>query len=41
MLAKIIQDKSTTEDDKPRYFRAFDFLKGPEKDEALKSLLGL
>ncbi len=41
LLAKIIQDKTTAEEDKPRYFRAFDFLKGPEKDEALKSLLGL
>jgi putative membrane-bound dehydrogenase-like protein len=41
LLAKIIQDKATTEEQKPRYFRSFDFLKGPEKDEALKSLLGL
>ena len=41
LLAKIIQDKATTEEEKPRYVRAFDFLKGPEKDEALKSLLGL
>jgi len=41
LLAKIIQEESTPEEAKPRYFRAFDFLQGPEKDEALKSLLGL
>jgi len=38
-LAKII--KSQPEEKHPRYFRAFDFLKGPEKDAALKSILGL
>jgi len=34
-LAKIITDKATPEDEKPRYLRALDFLKGPEKDAAL------
>lgn len=41
LLAKIIQHTATPEDEKPRYFRSFDFQTGPEKDEALKSLLGL
>jgi hypothetical protein len=41
MLARILKDPATTEDEQPRYFRAFDFLSGPEKDEALKSILGL
>ena len=41
MLARILKDPATTEDAQPRYFRAFDFLSGPEKDEALKSILGL
>ena len=39
LLAKIIKDPATTEEDQPRYFRAFDFLTGPEKEAALKSLL--
>jgi len=39
LLAKIIQDEATPEGEKPRYFRAFDFLSGPEKDQALQSLL--
>jgi putative membrane-bound dehydrogenase-like protein len=41
LLAKIIKDPATTEADQPRYFRAFDFLTGPEKDAALKGLLDL
>lgn len=41
LLAKIIQDPATNEADQPRYFRAFDFLSGPEKEAALKSLLDL
>ena len=41
LLAKIIQSPATGEEEKPRYFRAFDFLDGPEKEAALKSLLGL
>jgi putative membrane-bound dehydrogenase-like protein len=40
-LAKILKDEKLAKEDQPRYFRAFDFLKGPEKDTALKSILGL
>src|SRR6185503_13736063 len=40
LLAKIIQDEKTPPESQPRYFRAFDFQSGPEKDAALKSLLG-
>jgi hypothetical protein len=40
LLAKIIQDEKTPSETQPRYFRAFDFLEGPEKDAALKSILG-
>jgi hypothetical protein len=40
LLAKIIQDEKTPPETQPRYFRAFDFQTGPEKDAALKSLLG-
>ena len=32
-------DEKTTEQDQPRYLRAFDFLTGPEKEAALKELL--
>ena len=39
LLVKIMKDPATKETDQPRYFRAFDFLSGPEKDAALKSLL--
>ena len=40
LLVKIITDKATTEDDKPRYLRAFDFhAKSAEKDAALAALL--
>ncbi|MBC8002144.1 MAG: PQQ-dependent sugar dehydrogenase [Opitutaceae bacterium] len=39
LLAKIITDKSTPETDRARYFRALDFLKGPEKDAAMVELL--
>jgi hypothetical protein len=41
LLAQIIKDPKTTETDQQRYFRAFDFLSGKEKEEALKSLLDL
>src|SRR5207249_741770 len=37
LLVKII--KEAKEDEQPRYFRALDFLSGPEKEAALKSLL--
>jgi hypothetical protein len=40
LLAKIIQDEKTPPEAQPRYFRAFDFQSGPEKESALKSLLG-
>jgi putative membrane-bound dehydrogenase-like protein len=39
LLAKIIADPSATPAQRPRYFRAFDFHSGPEKEEALASLL--
>ena len=39
LLVKLINDKSTTEVEKQRYLRAFDFLTGPEKDSALLKLL--
>jgi len=39
LLVKILGDKNTPEDAKPRYLRALDFLEGPEKDQALVDLL--
>ena len=39
LLVKLISDKNTTADEKPRYLRALDFLEGPEKDKALVDLL--
>jgi len=39
LLAQIIKRQATSEEEKPRYFRALDFHDGPEKQEALKSLL--
>ena len=39
LLAKIIKDPRTPEADKPRYFRAFDFQSGPEKEAALLELV--
>jgi putative membrane-bound dehydrogenase-like protein len=38
-LAKIISDPGTPESERPRYFRAFDFISGPEKTAALGELL--
>jgi putative membrane-bound dehydrogenase-like protein len=38
-LAKIIADPATPATERAKYFRAFDFLKGPEKQEALIELL--
>ena len=38
-LAEIV--KSLSADQHPRYMRAFDFHKGPEKDKALAAILGL
>jgi putative membrane-bound dehydrogenase-like protein len=39
LLVKIIKDPATKEDEQARYFRALDFLSGPEKEAALKTLL--
>jgi len=38
-LIKIIQDKNISKQERDHYFRAMDFLKGPEKDAALVKLL--
>ena len=40
-LVKLIKDPETKESEKPRYFRALDFINGPEKDAALLQLLNL
>lgn len=37
-LAKLIADPATPADELPRYFRAFDFLTGDKKDEAVTQL---
>ncbi|MCC6233041.1 MAG: PQQ-dependent sugar dehydrogenase [Verrucomicrobiales bacterium] len=39
LLLAILKDPKTPETEKPRYFRAFDFQSGPEKDAALVELL--
>lgn len=39
LLVNILKDPQTREAEQPRYFRALDFLSGPEKEAALKSLL--
>jgi putative membrane-bound dehydrogenase-like protein len=39
LLVKIIKDPATKEDEQPRYFRALDFLSGPAREAALKSLV--
>ncbi len=39
-LARILTDEKTPIDAQPRYFRAFDFHRGPAKEAALKSILG-
>jgi putative membrane-bound dehydrogenase-like protein len=39
LLARILKNPATPEPDKARYFRAFDFQSGPEKDAALLDLL--
>ena len=39
LLAAIIKDENTPEGQRARYFRAFDFIKGPEKKAALLTLL--
>ena len=39
LLAKIILNPETPENDRPRYFRAIDFIQAPDKDAALIGLL--
>jgi putative membrane-bound dehydrogenase-like protein len=39
-LVKIIQNPATPEEERPRYIRALDFIKGPEQQAALMELLG-
>ena len=39
LLAQIIMDPATAETERARYLRAFDFVKGPEKQAALVELL--
>ncbi len=39
LLAQILKNPETKEEDQARYFRAFDFLSGPEKEAALKSIV--
>lgn len=39
LLVKIISDKNTPAEERPRYLRALDFLEGPEKEKALVDLL--
>lgn len=39
LLAKLLLDEKTSTEEQPRLMRAFDFLTGPEKDAALKSIL--
>ena len=41
LIVKALQDPATPKETHPRYMRALDFHKGPEKDKALQSLLGL
>jgi len=41
LLAKIISDKTLSAGEREHYFRAFDFLTGPEKDAALVQLLSV
>ncbi len=41
LLAAIIKDESLSEEERPRYYRALDFLDGPEKDAALLELLSV
>ena len=40
LLAEIISDKNTSEKERARYFRSLDFISGPEKDNALITILG-
>ena len=40
LLVKILLNKKTKDEEKPRYIRALDFQSGPEKDTALIKLIG-
>ncbi len=40
-LVKLIADPNTPDQERPRYFRELDFLKGPEKEKALIDLLSV
>ena len=40
LLVKILLNKKTKDEEKPRYIRALDFQSGPEKDKALIKLIG-
>ena len=40
LLVKILLNKKTKDEEKPRYIRALDFQSGPEKDAALIKLIG-
>ena len=39
LLVQLIKRPDTSEEERPRYFRALDFQKGPAKEKALQSLL--
>jgi putative membrane-bound dehydrogenase-like protein len=39
LIVKIISDKNTPESERARFFRALDFIQGPEKDAALLQLI--
>ena len=39
MLATILLDKATKESEQARYLRAFDYHYGPEKEQALETIL--
>lgn len=39
LLAEILLDKNTKEEEQPRYLRAFDYHSGPEKEAALEAIL--
>jgi hypothetical protein len=39
LIAKIVTDKNTPEDEKPKFMRAMDFQKGPEKEQALVEIV--
>ena len=38
-IVKILSDQSLSEKERARYFRALDFIEGPEKEAALVELL--